>query len=165
MVFAFEDDYSFGVVASSPHIAWYLAKCSTMKADPRYTTSSIWDTFPWPQSPSQKQVEAVAFAAQALRAARNRAMQDHRMSLRDLYRQMELPGKNVIKDLHAELDRAVLEAYGFDPHMDLLAQILHLNGEVATKEASRQRVQKPGLPTKIKNREKLVSDDCVKYLS
>ena len=63
MVFAFEDDYSFGIIQSSAHIEWYRAKCSTMKADPRYTTSSVWDTFPWPQKPTKKQVEAVAHAA------------------------------------------------------------------------------------------------------
>lgn len=36
------------------------------------------------------------------------------MSLRDLYRLIEQPGKNPIKDLHTTLDKAVVEAYGFD---------------------------------------------------
>ena len=60
MVFAYEDDYSFGILQSNLHIFWYQEKCSTMKGDPRYTTESIWDTYPWPQNPSQKQVEQVA---------------------------------------------------------------------------------------------------------
>ena len=47
--------------------------------------------------------------------------------LRDLYRTLELPGTNPLKDAHAALDTAVLTAYGFDPKKDLLAQLLAIN--------------------------------------
>jgi len=33
--------------------------------------------------------------------------------LRALYRTLELPGQNPLKDAHAALDAAVLDAYGF----------------------------------------------------
>ena len=151
MVFAFEDDYSFGIIHSVAHIEWYRAKCSTMKADPRYTTTSVWDTFPWPQRPSRKQQEAVAQAAKNLREARTQAMQDHRMSLRDLYRLLEKPGKNPIKDLHAALDKAVLAAYGFDAKQDLLAQLLALNMEVAGQEERGEKVRGPGVGEILRN--------------
>lgn len=161
MVFAFEDDYSFGVIASSAHIAWYEAKCSTMKADPRYTTESVWDTFPWPQKPTQKHVEAVAAASKALREARTKAMHEYQMTLRDLYRQLEKPGKNPLKDLHAALDKTVLAAYGFDAKQDLLAQLLELNLAVAAKEEKGEKVQHPGLPKGVKG--DFVSGDMVRY--
>jgi hypothetical protein len=54
-------------------------------------------------------------------------MKDHVMSLRDLYRLLEQPGKNPIIDLHANLDKALKEAYGFSEQEDLLAQLLALN--------------------------------------
>ena len=146
MVFAFDDDYSFGIVQSRPHWEWWKAKCSTLEARLRYTTNSVWDTFPWPQRPTKKQVEAVAHAAKTLREARTKAMQEHRMSLRDLYRLLEKPGKNPIKDLHAALDKAVLAAYGFDAKKDLLAQLLELNFAVAGKEAKGEKVTAPGMP-------------------
>ena len=145
MVFAFEDDYSFGVIQSDAHWQWWKAKCSTFEARLRYTTTSVWDTFPWPQRLSKKQQETVAQSAKNLRDARTQAMQDHRMSLRDLYRLLEKPGKNPIKDLHASLDKAVLAAYGFDAKQDLLAQLLALNREVAEKEGRSKKVRGPGL--------------------
>lgn len=51
-VFAFADDYSFGILQSSAHWQWFVAKCSKMKSDFRYTPESVFDTFPWPPAPT-----------------------------------------------------------------------------------------------------------------
>ncbi len=163
MVFAFEDDYSYGIIQSDFHWKWFLEKCSTLKGDARYTTDSVWNTFPWPQTPNQKQIEKVAVASKALRDARNKAMQEHHYSLRDLYRILEQPGKNPIKDLHAALDKAVMEAYSFDETKDILTQLLQLNKHVHEKETRNEKVTPPGLPEWVKNKEKFVSGDCVKW--
>jgi hypothetical protein len=48
-VFTFEDDYSFGILQSGFHWAWFTAKCSTLTARFRYTSDTVFDTFPWPQ--------------------------------------------------------------------------------------------------------------------
>ena len=90
------------------------------------------------------------------------------MSLRDLYRLLEQPGTNPIKDLHVALDKAVMEAYGFTDKEDILKQLLQLNLQVADKESrpsagSGQKVQPPGLPDFVKNKEEYVSDDCVRF--
>ena len=53
--------------------------------------------------------------------------------LQAVYRTLELPGKNPLKDAHAAPDAAVLAAYGFSPKADLLAQILELNLAVAAR--------------------------------
>lgn len=38
---------------------------------------------------------------------------------------------NRLRDLHVQLDRAVVQAYGFTPQDDLLAQLLALNESIA----------------------------------
>lgn len=163
MAFTLEDDYSFGIIASNLHWKWFVEKCSTLGEQFRYTTDTIWDTFPWPQHPTNKQVEAVAKAAKTLRDARNLAMQQNKLSLRDLYRTLEKPGKNPIKDLHATLDNAVTEAYGFDKNADLLQQLLDLNLQVSEAEQKGEKVQKPGVPDGYPDAKKLVSEDCVRF--
>jgi MmeI, target recognition domain len=49
--FAFDDDYSFGVIASLVQLVWYQAKAARLKneVDYNYSTESVYDTFPWPQ--------------------------------------------------------------------------------------------------------------------
>ena len=163
MVFALDDDYSFGIIGSIAHWIWFKEKCSTLEERFRYTTESVWDTFPWPQNPNSKQVENVAQAALDLRAARNDYMQKNKLTLRDLYRTLEKPGKNPIKDLHQALDQAVIDAYDFDPDSDLLQQLLDLNLELYKKEQAGEEVQGPGIPKNYKNKSKLFSDDCVQF--
>lgn len=94
MVFALDDYYSFGILHSAAHWQWWQAKGSTLKDDARYTTDTVWDTFPWPQQPAKAQVRAVAAAARQLHEQRTRLLADYRLSLRELYRTMEQPGKN-----------------------------------------------------------------------
>ena len=57
--FAISDDYSFGILQSDIHWRWFVAKCSKLKSDFRYTPESVFDTFPWPQASTRKQIDAV----------------------------------------------------------------------------------------------------------
>jgi hypothetical protein len=82
--------------------------------------------------------------------------------LRALYRTLELPGANPLKDAHAALDAAVLAAYGFDAKSDLLAQLLALNLAVAAKIERHEPVTAPGLPPGFPEPEQLVTDDCIR---
>ncbi|WP_230971725.1 DNA methyltransferase [Nitrogeniibacter aestuarii] len=159
-VFAFEDDYSFGILQSVVHIEWFLAKRSNMKKDPRYSSTSVFDTFPWPQYPSRSKVEAVAEAACYLRAVREKALEGISGGLRALYRTLELPGKNELKDAHAALDIAVLAAYGFDGKKDILHQLRDLNEEVAAAIEEGKEVCGPGISPSYPAPKKLVSSDC-----
>jgi len=34
------------------HRRWFEERCSTMRVDLRYTSSTVFDTFPWPQAPT-----------------------------------------------------------------------------------------------------------------
>jgi len=159
-VFALDDDFSFGILQSASHYQWFHAKCSNMKSDPRYTSESVFDTFPWPQSPTKAQVHAVAEAGRALRAVRTAALQTLNGGLRALYRTLDLPGRNPLKDAHAALDAAVLAAYGFSSKKGLLAQLLALNEAVAERLAAGLPVCGPGVPVTYPGGSTLISADA-----
>lgn len=163
MVFTFEDDYSFGIIQSVYHWEWWKAKCSTLKGDYRYTTNTVWDTFPFPQSPTIDQIRDVSSAAVRLRSERTKIMEQYKYSLRDLYRLAEQPGANPIKSLHQQLDTAVCAAYGFDPSVDILQQLLDLNLDVSTREQAGESVTAPGLPSYVAEPSEFITDDCIRY--
>ena len=160
-VFAFGDDYSFGILQSNAHWQWFVAKCSKLKSDFRYTPESVFDTFPWPQKPKVKQINAVAAAGREVRRVRDEALKRVHGGLRAVYRTLELPGKNPLKDAHAALDAAVLDAYGFSLSEDLLSQLLALNFDVAARIEAGQPVTPPGVPAAYPDPARLVTEDCV----
>ncbi|HEV2209626.1 MAG TPA: DNA methyltransferase [Verrucomicrobiae bacterium] len=179
VVFSFADDYSFGILQSGIHWAWFTAKCSTLTARFRYTSDTVFDTFPWPQFPApkpsakgtpnhqstnpsiQQSIRAVAKAAVALRALRREIMTANGWSLRDLYRTLETPGANRLRDAHAALDSAVRSAYGMKDGEDTLAFLLRLNLECAAKEAKGEPITPPGLPGFASQPSDLVTSDCI----
>jgi hypothetical protein len=160
--FALDDDYSFGILQSDTHWQWFVAKCSKLKSDFRYTPESVFDTFPWPQSPSAKHVTAVAAAGCEVRRIRDEALKKIKGGLRAVYRTLELPGQNPLKDAHAALDAAVLAAYGFSPKKDLLQQLLDLNLEMAARIDRADPVTAPGIPPDFPDRASLITDDCIR---
>ncbi len=161
-VFGFADDYSFGILQSHTHWLWFITKCGKLKSDFRYSAESVFDTFPWPQTATVKQIDAVAAAARELRRVRAEALPKLKGGLRALYRTLELPGANPLKDAHAALDTAVLTAYGFSAKKDLLAQLLALNQQVAAKIEQGEPVMPPGVPKNYPDAKKLVTEDCIK---
>jgi hypothetical protein len=160
-VFAFADDYSFGILQSSAHWQWFVAKCSKLKSDFRYTPESVFDTFPWPQAPSEKQIDAIAAAGREIRRIRDEALQTMSGGLRALYRTLDLPGKNPLRDAHARLDAAALAAYGFSTKGDLLQQLLDLNRAVAANAGIGEAIVAPGLPSFHSDPVRLVTPDCL----
>lgn len=160
-VFAFSDDYSFGVLQSGAHWLWFTTKCSKLTERFRYTPETVFDTFPWPQAPTKGQVRAVAEAGREVRRVRAEALKGMKGGLRALYRTLELPGRSPLKEAHAALDAAVLEAYGFSSRKDLLAQLLALNLEVAAKEERGEAVTPPGVPGSYGDAADLISADCI----
>jgi hypothetical protein len=86
----------------------------------------------------------------------------HGLFARALYRTLELPGANPLKDAHVALDTAVLTAYGFSAKKDLLAQLLALNQKVAAKIENGESVTASGVPKNYPDAKKLVTDDCIK---
>ena len=161
VVFPFADDYSFGILQSSLHWTWFVTRCSTLKGDFRYTSETVFDTFPWPQSASLTQVKQVAEAAVALRQLRRNIMEENCWSLRVLYRTLELPGLNPLRIAQEKLDAAVRAAYGMKAKGDTLAFLLTLNGELADREETMRLVLGPGLPPSVKDPASFITNDCI----
>jgi type II restriction/modification system DNA methylase subunit YeeA len=160
-VFSIADDYSFGVLQSGIHWAWFTVRCSTLGGTFRYTSDTIFDSFPFPQSPKLPQVKKVAAAAVKLRQLRRRVMTENQWSLRDLYRTLDLPGDNPLRKAQAELDAAVREAYDMKASDEPLQFLLSLNLEVADREAQGLPVVAPGLPPCVTDASPFITADCV----
>lgn len=158
-VFAFEDDYSFGILQSDAHWRWFLARCSTIKRDFRYTNDTVFTSFAWPQSPSSSAVKAVAKAAREIRELRSTLMDTHDLSYRALYKTLDLPGSSPLKDAHQKLDKAVRHAYGMTRSDDPLEFLLDLNQSVAVREEAAESVTCPGIPASFKAKSELLSGD------
>jgi hypothetical protein len=161
-VFSLSDDYSFGILQSGIHWQWFNERCSTLKRDFRYTSDTVFDSFPFPQSPTLAQAKKVAAAAVKLRYLRRKVMTENQWSLRELYRTLDLPGDNPLRKAHAELDAAVREAYGMKAKEDPLQFLLELNFAVAEREAKGLPVIAPGLPPVVTNPNEFITDDCVR---
>lgn len=160
-VFTFMDDYSFGILQSGVHWLWFTERCSTLTERFRYTSNTVYDSFPWPQSPTIAQLSAVAKAAVDLRQLRAELMGEHGYNLRELYRTIELPGDNPLKQSHERLDAAVRKAYNMSPRANILEFLFQLNQTVAEREASMERVVGPGLPPWVIDASEFISDDCI----
>ena len=161
VAFTFADDYSFGILQSPMHFEWFKARCSTMKADFRYTSDTVFDSFSWPQSPTKRQVVDVAAAAVNLRKLRREIMNKLGCSLRDLYRTLDMPGANPLRDAHTALNTAVRAAYGMPESVDPLTFLLALNLELAVKEKANELVTPPGLPLPKNERSAFMTTDCI----
>lgn len=144
-VIALDDDYSLGVVSSILHRAWFDERCSKLKVDPRYTSTTVWDSFPWPAHPSAEAVAKVAGAMAAITEYRAARLAEG-ITLGQQYDALRAPGKSVLRDRHGKLDAAVVEAYGFNPDEDILAQILALNLAAASDPEVATRPGGRGLP-------------------
>jgi hypothetical protein len=160
-VFAFDDDYSFGIIQSSLHWVWTKAKGGKVRADIRYT-SAVWATFPWPQEPNEEEAVAVANAARNLRRVRDELMKDSGWSLRALYQAAEVAGTHPLKSAQADLDEAVRRAYGMPGDQEATEFLYELNQLVAEDEAEGRPVQGPGVPRGLDPKDpRFTSADCI----
>jgi hypothetical protein len=143
-VFAFDDDYSFGILNSTYHRAYFEERCSKMRVDLRYTSRTVFDTFPWPQAPTEDAVAMVVDAVERLIELRDDRLADG-ITLEKQYNSLRDPGRNPLRDRQEELDKAVAVAYGFAPDEDVLAQLLALNESIAEEESRGQTLpRRPG---------------------
>jgi hypothetical protein len=157
-LFAFGDDYSFGVLQSSSHWEWTKAKGGRLKEDIVYATE-VWRTHPWPQEPREEQV---AVAARGLRRVRLDLMSEHGWSLRSLHQAAEVEGPHPLKDAQDAFDAAVADAYGMPPDQGPTEFLLELNQLVAEDEQKGRKVRGPGLPDHLDpNDPRWFSTDCI----
>ena len=99
--------YHFGVLSSTMHMAWVRSTCGRLESRYRYSKDIVYNNFPWPERPSDKQVNAIETEAQAVLDAR---ASFPKASLADLYDPDTMPP--ALSKAHDALDRAVDAAYG-----------------------------------------------------
>ncbi|MGI8599743.1 MAG: class I SAM-dependent DNA methyltransferase, partial [Chitinophagaceae bacterium] len=80
--------YHFGILSSEMHMAWVRHTCGRLKSDFRYSKDIVYNNFPWPESPTEKQIKSVEEATQTVLDAR---AQFSNSSLADLYDPNTMP--------------------------------------------------------------------------
>ena len=128
MVFARDDDYSFGVLHSHAHEVWARATGTQLREAEsgfRYTPTSCFETFPLPK-PTSEQEAAIATAAEELNRLRDAWLNPpedsiapselKKRTLTNLYNQRP----TWLANAHRDLDAAVFAAYGWPEPPDKL---------------------------------------------
>ena len=109
-IFALDSDYAMGVLTSRIHTEWAAKKSSTLEDRIRYTPSSAFETFPWPQS-DLGQRESIARRAVELLALRSTLCREHEIGLTALYNAVDDGAFTALREAHRALDLAVVSAY------------------------------------------------------
>ncbi len=160
-----DDAYIFGIVSSTIHERWTLAACGWMGVgnDPIYNKTRCFETFPFPDA-TDDQKARIRELGERLDAHRKRQQQLHpALTLTNIYNVLEklragdpLTAKEKIiheqglvttlRQLHDDLDAAVLDAYGWsdlrtataapETEQQLLQRLVDLNHLRAAEEAT-----------------------------
>jgi len=113
MVIPDTNNFHFGILTSEIHMTWVRHICGRLESRFRYSKDIVYNNFPWPENPSEKQVKTVEEAAQ--KVLDTRAMFPG-SSLADLYDPLTMPPELV--RAHRELDRAVDLCYRPQPFIN-----------------------------------------------
>ena len=149
-----DDAYALGVPSSRVHVAWALATGGTLEDRPVYNTTCCFEPFPFPAA-TEAQRERIRTLGQALDAHRRRQQQLHpTLTITGMYNVLEKLRANqdlndeertihqqglvsVLRDIHDDLDAAVLDAYGWPANLtteDILYRLIALNEQRVAEE-------------------------------
>jgi hypothetical protein len=125
---------AMGVLTSVVHQTWAHSESSTLEDRPRYTPTTCFETFPWPE-PDDAYRERIGQLAAELIAARQAITSRERIGLTVFYNALDEGAWQPVADLHRKLDREVLRAYGFpealrDDPLELKARLASLNIDI-----------------------------------
>jgi len=146
MVIASDDFYILGILNSKIHRLWVKAQSSTLEDRTRYTNTTCFETFPFPQKPSRELVEKIRQTAGELHEYRSQQMEKKQWGITKLYNQFFNEPSSQLYQLHQKLDKLVMEAYHFQTDDDILEKLLTLNLELAEKEKRGETVIGPWSP-------------------
>jgi hypothetical protein len=108
-----------------------------MKSDYQYSNTIVYNNFPWPQHPTDKEQQAIEAAAQGVLDARAKYPES---SLADLYDPLTMPPALV--KAHRQLDAAVDAAYArrkFSGDGDRLAFLFELYQQLVSPLVAQKR--------------------------
>jgi len=117
VVFAFDDWAAFACLQCRVHEEWARQHASTMRNDLRYTPTSCFQTFPFPER--WRESPELGSVAQAYYEFRAELMAQSQEGLTKLYNRFHSPefqhDSQILRlhELHGAMDRAVLLAYGW----------------------------------------------------
>ena len=137
MVVASDDFWIFGILNSKIHFLWVKAQSSTLKSDIRYTNTTCFETFPFPQTPAPDLITTIRAIAQELHDYRSTQMERKQWGITKLYNEYFHEPTSQLFKLHAKLDRLVLQAYGFNPDDDLLEKTADPKSRTGGKRKTR----------------------------
>lgn len=140
MVIASQDFYILGILTSNIHRIWVKAQSSTLKGDTRYTNTTCFETFPFPQTPTKKVVEKIRETMIKLHEYRTEQMEKKQWGITQLYNEYFTEPSSQLYKLHQQLDKLAMESYEFNPDDDLLEKLLKLNLELAEKEERGEKI-------------------------
>ena len=115
-IFPLPTNAAFSVLQSRPHELWARFFGSSMKDDLRYTPSDCFETFPFPEDwETHADLEAAGKTYYDYRAA---LMIENDEGLTKTYNRFHDPYERSpaipkLRELHAAMDRAVLDTYGW----------------------------------------------------
>ncbi len=135
-----KDDYTFGVLHSCFHELWALAMGTQLESRPRYTPTTCFETFPFPE-PTDEQKEAIADAARELNELRENWLNPPGMPASELKKRTLTNIYNArptwLDNAHKKLDAAAAAAYGWPVDLveqEILERLLALNLERAAAQ-------------------------------
>jgi hypothetical protein len=102
--------FDFGVLSSTMHMAWMRLVAGRLESRYRYSAKLVYNNYPWPENPTEKQKANVESKAQAVLDARAKYPDS---SLADLYDPLTMP-PDLVK-AHEQLDKAVEQCYRSKP--------------------------------------------------
>lgn len=115
------NNYLFGVLTSEMHMTWMRYTCGRLESRFSYSNSLVYNNYPWPKEPSEKNKQNVESKAQKVLDVR---AEFPTSSLADLYDPLTMPPKLV--KAHQELDKAVDLCYRPQPYTSETARIEYL---------------------------------------
>ena len=134
--------FHLGIITSTMHMSWVRYTCGRLESRYRYSNSLVYNNYPWPEAPSDKQKQAVEAAAQLVIDVR---AQFPDSSLADLYDPNTMPPALV--KAHQQLDKIVDNCYRPQPFTSEAKRIEYLfelyekytSGLFVTEKASKRR--------------------------
>jgi Eco57I restriction-modification methylase/MmeI, target recognition domain len=116
--FSLERFTAFATLQSRVHRPWAWLLSSSMKTDLRYSASDCFETFPFPRPDPRTVIPELEAIGEKLYEARAKYMADTDQGLTKTYNAIKDPSCTdarilELRELHEEMDRAVLDAYGW----------------------------------------------------
>lgn len=105
--------WHFGILTSLMHNTWMRYTCGRLESRYSYSNTIVYNNYPWPEKPTDKQTKVVVEAAQAVLDAR---VSFPDSSLADLYDPNSMPP--VLVKAHQQLDKAVDLCYRSQPFIN-----------------------------------------------